>query len=53
MAVKECCTKPENLEERPSGKPDLALRVCKVCGARHFELTVDMGKLGLEGGKVG
>jgi hypothetical protein len=48
MSVKSCC-RDENLEPRESGKPDLALKVCLVCGARHFELTVGVGRLGLAG----
>ena len=45
---KECCQKVENLELRLY-RPDLVINVCKVCGCRHFELTVDPGKLRLRG----
>jgi hypothetical protein len=46
--ARACCQATENLELRDSGKPDLELRVCRVCGARHFELTVDPVALGVE-----
>lgn len=38
---KDCC-KPDagNLEPKQL-RPDLLVNVCKVCGCRHFELTVD------------
>lgn len=37
-----CCEKPENLSEpQATNRPDLVVRVCAVCGRRHFELTVD------------
>jgi len=45
---KECCKQPENLVPKQE-RPDLFINVCKVCGCRHFELTVDPGKLGLRG----
>lgn len=47
--MNECCEQPKNLEEKDSGRPDLILRVCAVCGNRHFELQVDPGSLGLRG----
>ena len=31
---------PENLEPKQV-RPDLLVNVCKVCGCRHFELTVE------------
>ena len=49
--VKDCCQKPENLVAQQD-RPDLLVRVCKVCGCRHFELTVDPGKLGLRGTSI-
>lgn len=51
--IKECCQDPANLEEQESGKPDLTLRVCRMCGCRHFELTVDPGKFGVTGVTLG
>lgn len=50
--VKKCCKQPENLVEEPSGKPDLILRRCSVCGCRHFELTMDPGKFELRTPKL-
>ncbi len=46
---KECCNQVENLELQQGDKSDLKILRCKVCGCRHFELTVDPGKLGLRG----
>lgn len=40
--VKPCCQDEKNLSESPvEMKADLTVRVCAVCGCRHFELTVD------------
>ena len=50
---KECCRLTENLELQPSDKPDLTFQKCKICGCRHFEVTLDPGNLGLVGGRVG
>lgn len=47
MAIKPCCQKPENLV-RKRLKPDLVVDVCKVCGAKHYTLKADAGKLGAE-----
>ncbi len=55
--MKECCATPGNLELKPdhpdARPPDLSVKVCRVCGLRHFELTVDPGNLGLRGAEVG
>ena len=48
---KDCCKDPENLE-LTQVNTDLLVNVCKVCGCRHFELTVDPGKLGMVGAKL-
>jgi hypothetical protein len=52
MAINECCTKPENLIPQPTDRPDLTVRVCRVCGNRHFELSVDKGEIGLRGASL-
>jgi hypothetical protein len=49
---KECCRKEENLVAHQE-RPDLIIRRCKVCGCRHFELSVDVGRLGLKGQGIG
>lgn len=46
---KECCQKEENLELQPKDKADLIIWKCKICGCRHFELTIDPGRIGLKG----
>ena len=47
--MQPCCEKPENLGEPKEVKEDLVVRVCAVCGRRHFELTVDPLHLNLRG----
>jgi hypothetical protein len=52
--MESCC---ENLENRTEsepveGKPDLTVQRCVVCNRRHFELTVDPGRLGMWGGTL-
>lgn len=47
MAVKSCCQKAENLERSRLG-PDLVVDTCKVCGAKHYTLKAEPGKLGVE-----
>jgi hypothetical protein len=42
--VKECCKRPENLFQLDSDNKDLVINKCRVCGCRHFELSVDVGK---------
>lgn len=43
-----CCRKGENLVWTQM-KTDLGFNRCTVCGSRHFELTVDPGRLGIKG----
>lgn len=43
---KECCRKPENLEEVQDG-PDRKILTCRVCGCRHFHLKAEPGVIGL------
>jgi len=50
--VEACCEKPENRSEPEQVKDDLIISRCRVCGRRHFELTVDPGELGLKGGQL-
>ena len=50
--VKACCQKEENLSQQFSktnellDDSDTAVSTCKVCGCRHFRLTVARGKMG-------
>lgn len=45
---KPCCVE-ENLEVKDSERPDLELKVCKICSCRHFILHLDPGHLGVLG----
>ncbi len=49
---KNCCKLPENLIPHQE-RPDLVIRKCTICGARHFEVTLEAGQLGLKGSQVG
>jgi hypothetical protein len=46
--VKDCCKDTDNLELTRLNQ-DEVVNVCKVCGCRHFELTVDPIRLGIKG----
>lgn len=48
----ECCRKKENCEPYQL-KPDLTVERCKVCGRRHFELTMDPGDYNVRGSGMG
>ena len=50
---KDCCKDPANLGAPLQERLDLEVRICQVCGCRHFELTVDPGRIGLRGAQVG
>lgn len=39
--MRECCQKEENLEVQPQDRPDVIIRKCKECGARHIEFGAD------------
>jgi hypothetical protein len=47
-----CCAVSDNLELQTSEKPDLIVRKCRICGLRHFELSIDPIKLGLKGASL-
>ena len=49
--IKDCCKDESNLEEGRLSQ-DLVVKVCLVCNCRHFELTIDPGKLGTLGGSL-
>jgi hypothetical protein len=48
---KPCCEKEENLESKQD-RPDLVIKTCKVCGCRHFELSVDPIRMGIKGASL-
>jgi hypothetical protein len=50
---KDCCKIPENLESQPTERQDFSVMKCRVCGCRHFELTVDPIVLKLKGHQIG
>lgn len=50
--MNECCKNPENLVSHQE-RPDLLIKKCRVCGCRHYELSVDPGKLDAKGAPIG
>ncbi len=47
-APNECCRTPGNVPvvpDHPNARPDIGVlvRVCRVCGRRHFEASLDPG----------
>lgn len=62
--MEPCCADPANRETRPvppeqreharrvSGASP-ALTVCRVCGRRHFTLTIDPVRVGVSGAPMG
>lgn len=56
--ARACCRTPGNVPvvpDHPDARPDrgFTVRVCRVCGARHFELQAEPGHVGLMGRRVG
>ena len=44
--MKDCCKQIDNLDNFNQERLDLMVNVCKICGCRHFELTIAPIKLG-------
>lgn len=51
-AIRECCQNPDNLVRSHYG-PDKTMDMCKVCGARHYILRAEPGKIAGKGMPVG
>ncbi len=52
MGIKSCCQKAENLVRSRLG-PDLTMDTCQVCGAKHYRLKAEPGKIGTKGMPIG
>lgn len=50
--MKTCCSTEGNLEVSEETHQTV-IRKCKVCGARHIEVTLDPGSFGITGTGVG
>ena len=53
-APRECCRTPGNVPlvpDHPDARPErgCVVRICRVCGARHFELHAEPAVFGLIG----
>lgn len=46
--IRNCCKEEINLELQPTDSPDKTVRICKVCGRRHFRMTLGSAKFGGE-----
>lgn len=46
--IKDCCKIEANLVSTQINE-ELLVKVCQVCGCRHFEVTLDKGSLGAVG----
>ena len=48
--VKPCCM-PNNTRRSPDSRPGVVVNVCKTCGCRHIEMTLEPGhfKMALNG----
>ena len=47
--LRPCCQRPENLtrEHTVPQRQDLAVRLCRRCGRRHFRMVAEPGRLGV------
>jgi hypothetical protein len=50
--MRECCEKPENRTVE-SHEQDTKIERCLECGAKHIEITVDPGQLGIDASALG
>lgn len=50
--VRRCCKDTRNTDFAQV-RPDLVVGRCRVCGSRHFGLTVDPGVIGIHGAPMG
>lgn len=48
--IKDCCK--DNLVDPERITDDMVVRVCGVCGAKHYELTVDVADMVSEGAEA-
>lgn len=46
--MRDCCKQTQNREEPVKLSEDLAVQICRECGAKHFEMTADPVKMGVE-----
>lgn len=49
--IKTCCKEEDNLEVHQMSS-ELVIRICKVCGCRHFELDAETAILGAMGSSL-
>ena len=45
--MRDCCKEETNLKAKQE-RSDLVVKTCKICGAKHRELTVDPLKIGVK-----
>lgn len=47
--MRDCCKEQENREKPVKLSEDLSVAICRVCGAKHYEMEVDPGALFSDG----
>lgn len=53
MAIKECCKDVDNLELIEENDDGSTVKRCKVCGAKHYHMFMDVGNLSMDGEALG
>lgn len=48
MYKNPCCNIEGNLETHPTNRPELIVKICKVCNAKHYELEAEPGMFELK-----
>ena len=51
--MEPCCEKDENRRVLPQERPDLRIEQCAVCLRKHYELTLDPARLGMQPAGLG
>lgn len=46
--IPECACDEDDREEQDTGRADLVMRVCRVCGRRHFEVSAEPLHVGVK-----
>jgi len=45
--LSECCKNPDNLEDQLTGRKDLRIKKCRICGRNHYRFHAEMGIFGI------
>lgn len=50
--MRPCCQKRENREKPVRLTEDMSVSLCRVCGAKHWEVAADPGKMFGDGAEL-